>query len=100
MNVCGWNILHTIAFFTLSYFIKLQTIEQLFELIIFMVAWFVFELITYNLVNKLSLISTGNHKCEEKKVYCNPYIPRLDDFAFNFLGIILYISIFKNYKKK
>ncbi len=94
-NICGWNLLHVFAFFTISYYINLNSFKKFVEIVIFMVAWYMMEEISYYINTKSKLIDIDINKlnCEKTKIYCNPYLPRLDDLVFNFIGIFLYILL-------
>ena len=96
-KVCGWNILHSIAFFSICYYLKINQLEDIKELSIFMFVWYLTEEILFYLNKKLKIFNIAKEliQCKEKTVYCNPYTPRLDDFVYNYIGIGIYWYFFR-----
>tara|TARA_Y200000002_G_C22669341_1_gene659276 strand:+ start:596 stop:1006 length:411 start_codon:yes stop_codon:yes gene_type:complete len=98
-NICGWNILHVIAFFLICCFCKPTTIDDYLEIILFMIVWYLIEFATFYLNNKYKLVKINKKVIRKtnKMIYSNPYVPRVDDFIFNFSGILIYIFLKKVY---
>eukprot|EP00164_Ancoracysta_twista_P021530 GFYU01039173.1.p1 GENE.GFYU01039173.1~~GFYU01039173.1.p1 ORF type:complete len:132 (+),score=18.09 GFYU01039173.1:167-562(+) len=86
-NVCGWNLLHVLAFWVLSLYLGPQSYGEFAEIGLFMVAWYCIE--SYTFRSTAPAQRSGQDKYNT--VYENQYQPRLDDFVFNSVGVILYI---------
>ena len=61
-----------------------------------MVVWFLFEPLVFHVNKKLKIFKVDEEmlqRLEKDKdvVYTNPYVPRVDDFLFNIIGVVIYV---------
>ncbi len=91
-NICGWNILHVIGFFCLCIYLQARSLRDFLFVFVMMFLWPGGEILCYWLYVKLrsSKVARSHHAHDKDKVYVNPYLPRLDDFIFNTIGVLMY----------
>lgn len=92
INICGWNLLHIVAYFMLCVYISPQTKYDYILLILSSFIWMLVE----HLANKLMMKHTEEICNEANTCYCNPYLYKFDDIIFNLAGIMLYLILYKN----
>lgn len=91
-NVCGWNLMHTVAFWCISSYLKPISFWNYSEIGGFMVAWYWIEKKFFSRIHVGGdNYTTDTSTSVQDIVYSNPYQPRLDDFIFNWLGVLIYV---------
>jgi len=92
LDICGWNLLHIIFYFSICYIFNITTIIGYTFVFLIGIVWFFLEKYLFSNYNK-NFIENNNKK---NYVYSSISHPRYDDFIFNFLGILFHF-ISQNY---
>jgi len=83
-NICGWNLLHVVAWWGIAYLLDIKFISDLPKIILLMLVWYALESVVFSFTNTPTVEN-------QEIVYQNPYLPRPDDFIFNFAGVFGYL---------
>jgi len=90
INICGWNLLHTLLFYYICKAKNVKIIEEHFLIFLIGLLWFLIEGKLFNNISHKIKISTSTYI-----VYESINKPRIDDLLFNTFGQIIFIMLDK-----
>ena len=97
-SICGWSIIHVIVYFCLCVYFQAHSLRDFLFVFLMMFLWAGAEILCYWLYMRLSSsnVAKSHNSNDKDKVYANPYLPRLDDFIFNTIGVLIYYFFYLN----
>ena len=88
LDVCGWNLLHVIFYFMLCYILRVKSLLGYVVVFLVGIFWYFVEQVIF--LHYRVPIGDNRHP-NPNYVYHSISYPRVDDFVYNVIGILLYI---------
>ena len=99
LDICGWNLLHVIFYFSVCYILNIRTLVGYILIFSTGIIWYFLEQTIFTKYNKnMATPKNNNEDTNNTKdyVYASISYPRRDDIIYNSLGILLHFFIINN----